>query len=129
MQAETNTTARPTRVLPRRPQGGYSAGMKYPNRLKEMRERARLSQEDLADALGSGRSTITKYEGGERKIPDARKARIAEILGCEPWELMAAEISPSEEEAELVKIFRGLDPERKQRLAATARDLRRAQDN
>jgi transcriptional regulator with XRE-family HTH domain len=100
--------------------------MKYPNRLKEKRRAAGLSQESLATAIGSGRSTIQKYEDGDRKISDEVKARLSKVLGCEPWELMAEDISPSDDEAELLKIYRDLDPERRMRLSALALDLQKA---
>jgi transcriptional regulator with XRE-family HTH domain len=109
------------------PDSGTLGLMKYPNRLKEMRVRAGLSQEQLATALGSGRSTITKYESGEREIPDLRKGRMAEILGCAAWELLAPELSPNEDEAALLRMYRELDPERRDRLSAYLRDLRLAQ--
>lgn len=42
--------------------------MKYPNRLKRLRERADLTQEQLAAELGFARETIEAWENGNKPI-------------------------------------------------------------
>lgn len=49
----------------------------FSKRLKELREKHNLSQEELADKLGIPRSTITHYENNDDRFP--RKARLEEI--------------------------------------------------
>jgi len=91
-----------------------------------------MSQDALAEKLGSGRSTITKYENGERKIPDARKAKLAIILGCSPWEIMSEDIAPSSRESNVMKYFGMLSDSRKSRLETYLLDLlaaERAEDD
>lgn len=62
------------------------------NRLRELRERAKLTQKELAKQMGTQQSQVDRWEKEEsdeyyRKIslPWARKA--AKVLGCMLWEL------------------------------------------
>ena len=41
------------------------------NRIKELRKEKRITQLQLADALGIPRSNITRYENGSRKLNGA----------------------------------------------------------
>jgi transcriptional regulator with XRE-family HTH domain len=49
----------------------------FSKRLKELREKHNLSQEELADKLGIPRSTITHYENNSERFP--RRGRLDEI--------------------------------------------------
>lgn len=49
----------------------------FSKRLKELREKQNLSQEELADRLGIPRSTITHYENNSNRFP--RRGRLDEI--------------------------------------------------
>jgi transcriptional regulator with XRE-family HTH domain len=57
-------------------------------RLKELRELAALTQAELADLAGVGRSTLTHLESGQSGAHPATARKIAKALGCEPRELM-----------------------------------------
>lgn len=62
-----------------------------PSRLREARERERISQRQLADEIGVSYSQMSRYESGERrmrldearKIPDKLKISITDIMGDE----------------------------------------------
>jgi len=60
------------------------------SRLRAIRERKALTQDELADMAGVSRQTIVKIEGGlEPRPPTVRK--IASALGVEPSDLMPPE--------------------------------------
>ncbi|WP_439815939.1 XRE family transcriptional regulator [Zavarzinia sp. CC-PAN008] len=58
------------------------------NRIAEMRRAAGLSQQDLADAAGTGRSQIVKLERGERRLTVDWMVRLAGPLRCAPRDLL-----------------------------------------
>lgn len=62
------------------------------NRLKELRDRAGMTQEGLAIALGTGRSTIVKLERGERPLNGRWLERLANHLNCSPAEILGDEV-------------------------------------
>ncbi|MFA5121494.1 S24 family peptidase [Zavarzinia sp.] len=61
------------------------------NRLAEMRRRAGLTQDQLAEAAGTVRSQIVKLERGERRLTVDWMLRLAKPLGCEPKDLLPPE--------------------------------------
>jgi len=60
-------------------------------RLRELRERAALSQEDLAKKAGVARATIADLEASKRPARPSTRRKLAEALGVEPAELMDSE--------------------------------------
>jgi transcriptional regulator with XRE-family HTH domain len=58
--------------------------------LKEQRLRARLTQQQVADALGVPQSFVAKYEGGERRLDVLELIEAAEALQADPIELFTA---------------------------------------
>ncbi len=56
-------------------------------RLRELRERAALSQEDLAKQSGVSRATIADLEGEKRPARPSTRRKLAEALGIRPDEL------------------------------------------
>lgn len=61
--------------------------MQETSRLKELRERAALSQMDLAARSGVSRATIADLEAGKRPARPSTRRKLAEALGIEPHEL------------------------------------------
>jgi transcriptional regulator with XRE-family HTH domain len=61
------------------------------SRLRELRDKASLSQEELAERSGVSRTTITDLELGKRKPHPKTRRKLAEALGVEPAELMDSE--------------------------------------
>lgn len=57
------------------------------NRISYFRKKAGLSQVALAEALHSGRSTVTKLERSEIPLTDRWLERLAAILDCTPADL------------------------------------------
>ena len=60
-------------------------------RLRELRERAALSQEDLAKKAGVARATIADLEANKRPARPSTRRKLAEALGVDPAELMDSE--------------------------------------
>lgn len=56
--------------------------------LRAIRERAALSQQQLADKSGVSRYTIGRLETGARTARPTTTQRLASALGVEPHELM-----------------------------------------
>ena len=57
-------------------------------RLRTVRERAALSQEQLAEQSGVSRYTIGRLEGQERSARPSTTQKLAKALGVTPAELM-----------------------------------------
>ncbi len=58
-------------------------------RLKELRKKNKLTLEELADAIGTSKQTIHRYENGIiTNIPHEKIERLAEALSVSPSELM-----------------------------------------
>lgn len=83
--------------------GQYLKMSGLPNRLRELRERARLSQDQLAGLIGSSKPSISRAERGTTDLGITKAVRIASALGpkleggCYPSDLLLAEhIRPSE---------------------------------
>lgn len=60
-------------------------------RLHERRRVARINQRDMAARLGVSQNTFRKYESGAVAVRVDTLLHLAEILGCEPWDLLGTE--------------------------------------
>ena len=104
----------------------HNCNMHIGKRIKEAREEAGLTQEELAKAAGVAQSTIGGLES-ERNPGSSRTAEIAAVLGVEPLWLAAGKGEKRSDHLEIVQIWRDLDDPRRSRLLEIARDLRTAQ--
>jgi transcriptional regulator with XRE-family HTH domain len=82
----------PTPVLDVRPYSGHQQSMAIP--LRKAREAAGLSQTELGEAVGSGRSTIVKLENGTLPLSEAWARRLAPALGVRASELFSGPTLP-----------------------------------
>lgn len=91
------------------------------DRIKQLREARKMSQDELAQAIGyKSRSTIGKIELGKMDITQSSIAAIAKILGTTPgylmgWEDENGKPNAESETAEFIKLF-SLLPKDKQAL-------------
>lgn len=79
------------------------------NRIKELRKKKELTQEQLAQMLGVTQNAIYKLEAGESDLDMEWMEKISEALNVKPYELLPLEWQPqpiSEEEQELLALFR-----------------------
>jgi len=56
-------------------------------RLRELRDRASLSQEELAERADVSRATIADLERGKRTAQPKTRRKLAKALGVQPTEL------------------------------------------
>lgn len=61
------------------------------NRLKEMRERAGMTQQELSERLGITQQSVYYYEKGSRDIKASMLMSMASALGCTVSELLGIE--------------------------------------
>jgi transcriptional regulator with XRE-family HTH domain len=61
--------------------------MQKTSRLRELRDHASLSQEDLARRARVSRATVADLEAGKRPARPSTRRKLAEALGVEPHEL------------------------------------------
>lgn len=66
------------------------------NRIKELRNQHNLTQQQLADLINCGKSTIVKLENGERRLSDIWAERLAKVFKCRIVEIFE-EIIPTNE--------------------------------
>lgn len=67
--------------------------MALPNNLQQLRKRANLSQEALAELLHITRQAVSKWESGQ-SVPDADTCvKLCELLGVTPNQLLLGEDS------------------------------------
>lgn len=69
----------------------YHPNMKYPNRIKELREPTGLSQQDLADAIGTSQPQVNRLENGERELTQTWMFKLSRVLKCDPGALLPAD--------------------------------------
>lgn len=67
--------------------------------LKEMRERAGLSQTQLAEALGVHSTRVSQWELGKADIPPKREPEILKILNCTESELHNGDVATNIKQA------------------------------
>ncbi len=58
------------------------------DRLRDMRKRALLTQQELADKSGVGVTTIIRIENNQVEPHGSTIRKLAEALGIEPYELV-----------------------------------------
>jgi transcriptional regulator with XRE-family HTH domain len=58
--------------------------------VRQHRGAARLTQSGLATRFGADRSTIANLERGHQGLPLHRLVQLADVLGCQPAELLPA---------------------------------------
>lgn len=87
---------------------GYCRMMQQ-NHIKTIRKDRGLSQEDLANAVGSSNQMISNLERGAVKLTLDWMNRIAEALDCYPQDLIDGGPAKSPDEQLVVSTFRGMD--------------------
>jgi transcriptional regulator with XRE-family HTH domain len=69
------------------PEKGYPV---YMNRIKELRKARNLTQEQLAELLGTTDATIQRLESGKRQLTERWAAQISTVLGVDVTEVFGA---------------------------------------
>ncbi len=75
------------------------------DRIRELRERKKMTQEELGKAIGTTKQTIFKYERGMiENISYSKLEEIAKALDAEPWEILGWN-QPLQEDEESIPGF------------------------
>lgn len=90
--------------------------------IREWRKHRGLNQEQLAERIGISRPQLSKIEKGTRKYDQAFLEIAAEVLRCEPADLIMRD--PSEPEG-IWSIWDTLAPVQRQQLVDIAKTLKR----
>ena len=91
-----------------------AAPQPFPERIKQLRKEAGLSQKQLAELVGVSKAAVSCWETGARVVPAGDNlVRLAEILGLDPSEVMKMDgKSFNRSEVQLLAAFRMLSKER-----------------
>lgn len=101
----------------------FAAMEEGPNRIRELRVEAGLSQQALGDAIGSSKMTISDLERGQMQLTLEYMRRIADALGVLPADLLARDDNPdalSLEERHLIEQLRAGTAEQREQLRKVA---------
>ena len=90
-------------------------------RLRELREKKRLSQQQLADWLGLTRSSISHYENNTPTPPADTLVRLADIYGVSVDYLLGVK-----NDRKRVLVIEGLTPSQEKALEILAEEFREA---
>ncbi len=72
----------------------FSCVDKAPNRIRELRNEAGLSQQAVADAIGVSKVTISDLERGKMRLDTDYMRRIAQALGVQSADLLSRQDNP-----------------------------------
>ena len=90
-------------------------------RLRELREKKRLSQQQLTDWLGLTRSSISNYENNTQTPPADTLVRLADIYGVSVDYLLGVK-----NDRKRVLVIEGLTPSQEKALEILAEEFREA---
>jgi transcriptional regulator with XRE-family HTH domain len=79
--------------------------------ITELRRKKRMTQAELAHAVGIARPYLSQLERGERRMTDDLKDRIAKVLDADAGDLVDVSGRGHADEQMLVEAFRTLSPE------------------
>jgi len=89
--------------------------------ISHLRKKARLTQEELAKRVGITRPYLSQLETGERNLSLVLQERIADVLGCDPHDLVDFTAGPAKDEDVILKAYRQMPREWQRVLADAAR--------
>ena len=103
------------------------------NNIKSIREKKRISQKQLAAAIGTSQSAIAEYESGQKTPKLETLSRIAAALDTSVLSLLPSEISegsiiPSPEDRELLEAVSDLNTAGRKKVREYAADLSKNPD-
>lgn len=110
---------------------GYLLLMNPPNRIRELRKRAKMSQEDLGDLVGLSPGQVSHLENGVRNLTLEWMKRLAKALGVAVAELLADEDNPdrlADDERQIVNALRHADPQARKHIQAMATAISHSDD-
>jgi transcriptional regulator with XRE-family HTH domain len=94
---------------------------KAPNHLRAWRKHNRMTQQELADALGTAKSVISDLERGVVQLSDKWLRRLAPVLKTQPGYLL--DHDPAELDTDIIDIWSRIDANDRPRAARILREL------
>lgn len=94
-----------------------------PNRIREHRMAAKLSQQALADRIGTSKVTISDLEAGKMNLTQDYMRRIAAVLDLTPADLLPKAENPeglTAAERKLIEQLRSASPEQREQVHRVA---------
>src|SRR3989442_15747620 len=58
------------------------------NRIRYFRERARLTQAEIATLLGTDETSVSRWENGSRSLTPQIIEKLSRLFKCQSWELL-----------------------------------------
>jgi transcriptional regulator with XRE-family HTH domain len=101
-----------------------NAKMAAENHLKAWREHRRMTQEQLAEAIGTRGSVISLLESGDRRLSDKWLRRLAPALETTPGHLL--DCHPDDVPNDILEIWASIPDERKAQAIEVLNTFRRA---
>lgn len=87
---------------------------RFPNRIRELREEKKISQQRLGDAIGVSKMTISDLERGNIRLSVPYMQKIARELDISPTDLLSPDDNPfslSDDERILIERYRAASEE------------------
>lgn len=94
-----------------------------PNRIRELRMAAKLSQQKVADRIGASKVTISDLENGKMALTQDYMRRIALALDCAPSDLLPFTDNPdglSLDERRLIEQYRSANDSQRDQIQKMA---------
>lgn len=102
-----------------------------PNRIRELRTAAKLSQQKLGDLVGVSKMTISDLERGDMELTLNYMKRLAPALGVQPADLLPRSLNPhalTAEERSYLDRYRMSDEDQRRMLERLAEAVTPAND-
>jgi DNA-binding XRE family transcriptional regulator len=68
--------------------GGHAEEITEMNRIRYFRERARLTQAEVATLLATDETSVSRWEHGSRALTPQIIEKLSRLFKCESWELL-----------------------------------------
>lgn len=97
----------------------YDMDERAPNHLRAWRKFRHMTQQDLADALGTAKSVVSDLERGVVQLNDKWLRRLAPVLGTQPGILL--DHAPEDLDSDILDIFTHIPAENRAQAVAVLR--------
>jgi transcriptional regulator with XRE-family HTH domain len=94
---------------------------KAPNHLRAWRKHNRMTQQDLADAVGTAKSVISDLERGVVQLSDKWLRKLAPALKTQPGHIL--DYDPEDLDSDIIDIWSRIDPDDKPQAVRILRAL------
>jgi transcriptional regulator with XRE-family HTH domain len=101
----------------------YDVEDRAPNNLRAWRKFNRMTQQELADALGTAKSVISDLERGVVQLNDKWLRRLAPVLKTQPGHIL--DYDPAELDSDIIDIWAHIPEDSRSQAAAVLRTFDR----